>query len=145
WRRRYGTDRGVIGKTLLLNGEPYTVVGVLPAKSQFPDVRTELWTPVSFAPGDTQDSRNNYFSDVIGRLKRHTSLTDAQKDLSAIASDIAAEVPQNKGRGVFMLGLQDAITASIRPTLLLLSGAAAVVLFIACCNVASLLMARSGA
>jgi predicted permease len=143
WRRRFGAQVGVIGRTVQLNGEPYTVLGVLPAKSQFPDPRTELWTPVSFAPGDNQDSRNNYFSDVIGRLKPQTSLADAQKDLSSIAIQIASEVPQNKGRGVFLLGLQDTYTTAIRPTLLLLFASAGVVLLIACCNVASLLLARA--
>jgi putative ABC transport system permease protein len=143
WRRRFGADTGVVGKNLQLNGEPYTVAGVLPAKSQFPDPRTELWTPVSFAPGDTNDSRNNYFSDVIARLKPQTSLADAQRELSGVALQIAADVPLNKGRGVTLLRLQDTYTANIRPTLLLLSGSAGVVLLIACCNVASLLLARA--
>ena len=143
WRRHFGADAGVLGKRIQLNSEPYVVIGVLPAKSQFPDTRTEIWTPLSFAPGDPNDSRNNYYSDAIARLKPHTSLADAQKDLSRVALDIAAEVPQNKGRGVTLLGLQDTYTDAIRPTLLFLSGAAGVVLLIACCNVASLLLARA--
>src|SRR5262249_36877581 len=136
WRRHFGADSGVLGKSIQLNGEPYAVVGVLPAKSQFPDARTEIWTPLCFAPGDLSDSRNNYFSDVIARLKPHISLADAQKDLASVALQIAAEVPQNKGRGVTVLALQDAYTDAIRPTLLFLAGAAGVVLLIACCNVA---------
>src|ERR1043166_2885222 len=123
WRRHFGADAGVLGKRIQLNSEPYVVIGVLPAKSQFPDTRTEIWTPLSFAPGDPNDSRNNYYSDAIARLKPQTSIADAQKDLSRVALDIAAEVPQNKGRGVTLLGLQDTYTDAIRPTLLFLSGA----------------------
>src|SRR5262249_3226670 len=78
WRGHFAAHAGVLGKSIQLNGEPYVVIGVLPAKSQFPDSRAEIWTPLSFAPGDLNDSRNNYFSDVIARLKPHTTLADAQ-------------------------------------------------------------------
>lgn len=145
WRRRFGSDTAVMGKTLQLNGESYTVIGVMPAAFQFPGPLTELWAPVSFAPGDNMNSRNNYFSDVIARLKTGISLSQAQQELSGVAAQLAREVPQNAGRGVALLGLQDAYVNGIRPTLLLLFGAAGVVLLIACGNVANLLLSRASA
>ncbi len=145
WRRRFGADIHVIGQPLQLSGEPYTVIGVMPARSQFPGPATELWTPVSYAPGDRMDSRNNYFSDIIARLKPGISLADAENELSRVALQIAEEVPENRGRGVTVRGLHDTYVARIRPTLLLLFGSAGVVLLIACCNVANLLLARASA
>jgi hypothetical protein len=85
WRGRFGGTPNVIGERIELDGEPHTVVGVMPAPAQFPDRTTQLWTPVAFAPGDSMDSRNNYFSDVIARLKPGISRADAERELSQVA------------------------------------------------------------
>ena len=69
WRRRFGADPYVVGRVVRLSGEPFTIAGVLPSSFQYPDTATEVWTPVSYAPGDAMDSRSSRFVDVIGRLK----------------------------------------------------------------------------
>jgi putative ABC transport system permease protein len=143
WRRRFGADPSIVGRTLQLSDQPFTVIGVLPASFHYPTPRTELWTPVSYAPGDVMDTRANHFVDVIGRLKPGRTLAQAQADLDVIAGQIRQQFPENAGIDVTMLGWQESIVGDVRATLMLLLGAVALLLLIACTNVANLVLARS--
>ncbi len=143
WRRQFGADSSILGRTIQLNAQPFTVVGVVPKSFQYPGAETELWTPESYAPGNAMDTRANHFVDVIGRLKPGMTVAQAQADLAVIAAQIREQFPENAGLDVAELGWQESIVGNVRPTLLLLLGAVALVLLIACTNVANLVLARS--
>lgn len=143
WRRRFGADPRIIGRILHLDDQPFTVIGVLPAAFAYPSPRTEIWTPISFAPGDVMDTRDNHFVDVIGRLKPGRTPAEAQADLDVLATQIQKQFPENAGLGVTMTRWQDSIVGDVRPTLTLLLGAVGLVLLIACINVANLVLARA--
>ncbi len=143
WRRRFGADPSIIGGTLLLSGQPFTVMGVVPMSFQYPDAGSEVWTPESYAPGDAMDTRANHFIDVIGRVKPGVTITQAQTDLALVAAQIREHFPENAGIDVTMQSWRETIVGDVRPTLLLLLGAVALVLVIACTNVANLVLARS--
>lgn len=143
WRRRFGADPHVVGRTIRLDDEPFVVAGVLPLSFQYPGAGTDLWTPEAYARGDAWDTRANHFIDVIGRLKTGVTLTQAQGDLHVIAAQIREHYPENAGIDVTIRDWHEAIVADARSTLLLLMGAVAMVLLIACTNVANLVLARS--
>ncbi|HYT64854.1 MAG TPA: ABC transporter permease [Vicinamibacterales bacterium] len=143
WKRRFGADPSILGRTVQLNGQPFTVFGVLPASFQYPNAGTELWTPESYAPGDAMDSRSNRFVDVIGRLKPAVTVPRAQADLAVVAAQIRQQFPENAGVDATIQSWREDIVGGVRPTLLLLWGAVAMVLLIACTNVANLVLARS--
>ena len=86
WQKRFSGDRNVVGQPISVAGEQYTVVGVMPAGMPFFDNLPEidLWTPMSFAPGDNTATRNNHFINLVGRLKPDVTLQQAQADVSAI-------------------------------------------------------------
>jgi putative ABC transport system permease protein len=142
WRTRFGSDPGILGRTLNLSGTPYTVVGVAPTALDYPG-RTQLYLPLGFGVGRA-NSRDSHSYDVIARLKPGVTLAAAQLDMSAVARGLSTEYPEtNTGRGAVVLAFGDEIVGSIRPALLLLLGAVAFVLLIACANVANLFLARA--
>jgi putative ABC transport system permease protein len=143
WRRRFGGDPQVIGRSLQLDGQAFTVIGIVREPFMFPGPHTELWSPIAFAPGDNMDSRNNRFVDMLGRLKPGLTPDEALADVSTIAGRLKREFPGNAGVEVTLEGWHESIVGGIRPTLLFLLGAVAFVLLIACANVANLLLARA--
>jgi putative ABC transport system permease protein len=143
WRRRFGGDPSVVGRDVQLNGQPYRVVGIMPASFVFPGPLTELWTPISYAPGDVMDTRNNHFVDILGRLKPSVTLAQAQEDLRNITTGLQHELSENANIGVTAAGLHETVVADVRPMLLLLMGAVGTMLLIACTNVANLSLARA--
>lgn len=143
WRRRFAGDPAVVGQTIRLDDEAYTIIGVMPRSFQFSGVSTNLWMPISYPPGDVMDTRSNHFVDVLGRLKPGVSASQAQADLSVIARQIARQFPGNEGWGVTLTRWQDSIVGDVRSTLFLLLGAVGFVLVIACTNVANLFLARA--
>jgi putative ABC transport system permease protein len=145
WERRFGSSPAVIGQTITLNARPYTVVGVAPASMRLP-ARAQLWSPYTFDPANPPPGRRSDFLAVVGRLKPGVSESRAQSDLDAIGRRLATEYPRsNEGVGVQIVSLHDQIVGSIRPALLVFTGAVALVLLIACANVANLLLARATA
>jgi putative ABC transport system permease protein len=144
WQRRYAGDAGVIGRAVNIGGVPHTVVGVMPKGMSFFDnqPRVELWTPVSFAPGDNMNTRNNYFVYLVGRLKQDVTVEQAQAEVSAIADRIQAE-SKEKVLGGLIVPLREQLVGDVRPMLLVLLGAVGFVLLVACVNVANLLLARA--
>jgi putative ABC transport system permease protein len=145
WQRRYGGDPEVVGRAVSVGGEAYTVVGVMPEGTAFFDNQpaVELWTPISFAPGDRMDSRNNYFVYLVGRLKDGVTLEQAQAEVSAIAVQLQQEAKEGPGFGGLVVPLHEQLVGDVRTILLVLLGAVAFVLLVACVNVANLLLARA--
>jgi putative ABC transport system permease protein len=143
WQRRFGGEAKIIGQTISLNGEAYTVVGVAPPEFNFPR-RSEIWTPAVIAL-DKRDRGTNYLS-VIARLKEGASVEQAQAQMNQVASVLAQQYPENDTNlSVTISPLLEEQVRNIRPVLIILLGAVLFVLLIACANVANLLLARSTA
>src|SRR5262249_50371204 len=139
WMRRFGGDRGVLGRALSLNANKYTVVGVMPAEFDFPSRETGLWIPFGSVYKD--GGRGNFFVDVIGKLKPGVSAQQAQADMDRVAANLERQFPEvNNGSRVSLTPLKEQNVGKIRPTLLLLLGVVGFVLVIACANVANLLL-----
>jgi putative ABC transport system permease protein len=143
WQRRFGGDPGIVGQSLTFNGEPYTVVGVLPASFQFALRQADLWR--TYQPTPNQLSRRfMHGTNLIGRLKPGVSVAQAQAELGGIAKRIEQENAQSHaGTGLKLIALQEQVVGQVKPILLVLLAAVGLVLLIACANVASLLLTRS--
>ncbi len=142
WERRFGSEPGVIGSTISLDLEPYTIVGGMPSAFRFPDSdEIGMWTPAKFSQHEL--SRARRFFNVIGRLAPGVSLEQAQAEMDVIAARLGKEYPDtNLGWGVAMTRAPDLLLASNQYLLILLA-AVGLVLLIACANVANLLLARA--
>ena len=141
WQRRFGGDPNLVGRQLTLNGQPHTVVGILPPDFQYPPGR-ELWAPRQPRNSDRQ-VRGASFIRTVARLKPGRSVAEAQAEMNSIGAQLAGEYPQtNAGVGVVVVPLRDAVVGQARRGLLVLFGAVGFVLLIACANVASLWLSR---
>jgi putative ABC transport system permease protein len=142
WRRRFGADSSLVGRSLTLNGEKYIVVGIMPASFHFGRARQELWTPLAL--GSKQSGRDARFLTVFAKLKTDLTPQQAQTEMDLIAHRIALQYPgTNQGWGVAMESLRDSIVGNeLRQSLLVLFGAVGFLLLIACANVANLTLAR---
>ncbi|HKQ93363.1 MAG TPA: ABC transporter permease [Blastocatellia bacterium] len=141
WQRRFGGDPNLVGRQLTLNGQPHTVVGILPPDFQYPPGR-ELWAPRQPRNSDRQ-VRGGSFIRVVGRLRPGRAVAEAQAEMNNIAAQLAGEYPQtNAGVGVVVATLREAVIGQARSGLLVLFVAVGFVLLIACANVASLWLSR---
>ncbi len=141
WQRRFGGDQNLVGQKLTLNGQPYTLVGVMPPEFQFPADR-EVWAPRVLRENDRQLRAATYWN-VIARLKPGVTISQAQDEMSAIAGRLASQYPDtNGGMGSTVVSLPDQLTGHVRSSLWILLGAVGFVLLIACANVANLLLVR---
>ena len=145
WERYFGRDPSVVGRAVDLNGASYTVVGVLPPGAAYP-ADGDVWLPLSLLDAPTQASRVWHSVNVIGRLRPGVALSQAQADMQAIAARIAAAYPAtNRNESALLTPLRDQMLGTLRPTVLSLMGAVALVLLIACANVANLMLVRAAA
>ncbi|MCA1568366.1 MAG: ABC transporter permease [Acidobacteria bacterium] len=143
WQRRFGSDVNIAGKSLTLNGESYTVVGVMPPSFQFPAGEDELWVPLALTSQEAAN-RGRHYLQVVARMKPGVTLEQAQTEMSAIAARLQQQYPdQNTDLGAAVTMLHEHVAGDIKPALLVLLGAVGFVLLIACANVANLLLARA--
>jgi predicted permease len=143
WQRRFGGDPGVLGRGITLNGQSFTVVGVLPSTFQFALQNADLWIP--YQPTRNQLSyRFMHGTNVLGRLKPGITQEQAQSEMNVIAGRIEQQFnDSHAGTTARVVPLQEQIVGTVRPILLVLLAAVGFVLLIACANVASLLLTRS--
>ena len=149
WQRRFGADRNIVGQQITLSGNQYTVVGVMPPVFQDPVPAArrpvEIWAPLAVSEG-MRNSRRGDFIQTIARLKPNATIEQARAELLAIAKRLEQQYPDsNTGWVSYAVPLHEEITGNIRPALLVLLGAVAFLLLIACANVANLLLARASA
>jgi len=149
WRTRYGSDRAILGRKILINDEPYTIVAVMP--DVIPDWMedgppgVEVWTPFAFSDVWSESARSGRGFCALARMQPGVSLAQARADLATIAARLAAEHPVDQGVGVVVLRVSDTRLGALRPTLFLLPAAVSLILLIACANLANLLLARNSA
>ena len=143
WKRRFGSDPGIIGKQVQISARPITVLGVMPQGFEFPE-QTQIWIPSGVKM--SEEPRDNRSWQAIARLKPGVDVKTAQSRISAINAQHAKEFPDtNKGWDANLAILHEKIVREAKPALLALLGAVGFVLLIACANVANLLLARSAA
>ena len=144
WQRRFGGDRAVVGRPLVLDGAPHVVTGVMPRTFQFAPfwaTRTELWTPLDLR--DRSASRNAQSLRVFARLAPGVALAQARASAAAATARLEREFP-GTNRDVQVTPLHETVVGDARPMLLVLLGAVGLLLLVACANVAHLLLARGG-
>jgi predicted permease len=142
WTRRFGADPSLVGRTIPLDGEPYVVVGIMGEAFRFPE-SAELWTPNAWTEKEWA-VRDNHNCTVVARLNAGADLEGAQAEMTAISRRLEQEYPKdNKGWGAVVVPFREVLVEDIRPSLLVLLGAVAFVLLIACANVTNLVLART--
>ena len=148
WRRSFAGDARVVGTTVSLDGEPFTVVGVMPPGFDFPGGivygAAEVWVPAGLRSAEWSDRGEHPGLYAVGRLAPGVSLEGARRELAGLAAQLAAEHPGTNDRiGVVVRGALESLVGDSRPALLLLLGAVALMLLLACVNVSSLVLARA--
>jgi putative ABC transport system permease protein len=143
WQRRFGADKNIVGQNISMNGTQRTVVGVMPREFRFPSKDTEFLIPLA-PPNELKDARSSFWLNVIGRLKPGVTISQAQVEMETIAKRLEQQYPNtNNNFGVNLEALREETIGPVRPALLVLLGAVAFVLLIACANVANLLLGRA--
>ena len=144
WHRRFGADPDIVTRTVTLNGNPWRVIGVLPADFQFIDRGIDVWSPLALEGGPKPPPRGAHSLDVYARLKPGVTIAQANDAMARIGGELAETYPDtNRGHGARVVAMQDDFVRPIRASLLVLFAAVGFVLLIACLNVASLLLARA--
>jgi len=151
WSSQFGADKNIVGQTVRLSGAPYTIVGVMPRSFRFPVTRPTngIWTTLA-ADDDPKDpdslvkNRGAHLLNVFGRLKPGTKVSEASQDLNTIAVNLSKDYPKTntKHASARVIGELDALIGNSRTALLIILGSVALVLLIACGNIANLLLAR---
>lgn len=150
WRSRYGGDPAIVGKSVTLDDQPCTVVGVMPAAFKTPPESppAELWLSLTHDPvfGDLRQRRAGHYLRIVGRLRKGVSLAQAQAEFDAIEATLNRQYPkENEGWNVRILPLAESLVGGVRTALLVLLAAVGLVFWIACANVANLLLVRASA
>src|SRR3984957_2497198 len=142
WQDHFGGNPGIVGHDINLEGQPYLVAGVMPSNFQFPDF-AKMWTPMAWTDQE-RAVRGEHHSIVIARLKPGVDLNRAQAEMNTISDRLQQQYPEDdKGWGAVVVPMQQDLVSDVRPALLVLLGAVAFVLLIACVNVANLALAKT--
>lgn len=142
WQNHFGSNPDIVGRNLHLNGQSYLVAGVMPASMRFPDF-AQLWTPMAWTD-EERAVRGNHNYLVIARLKAGVNFKQAQAEMNTISARLEQQFPaDDKGWGAAAMPLRDDLVSDVRPALLVLLGAVAFVLLIACANIANLVLAKT--
>jgi putative ABC transport system permease protein len=145
WQRRYGGDGSIIGRSINMSDQAYTVVGVMPREFRFPDRKTDFWIPARFTPAELA-RRGSHYLNVVARLKPGVSWERARLDMNTIAKRLQKDYPMTNDRvGAVVVPFSEEISGDSRTGLIVLLAGAGFVLLIACANVANLLLARASA
>ena len=147
WQRRFGGDPALIGKEILLDGQKYMVIGVMPSGFQFLSKEVGLWVPAAFSPQELANRGSHYLT-VVARLKPEVALQEARADVAAITQRINRDNPVSWSGfelGSVVISLREQLAGDVRPALITLLVAVGFVLLIACANIANLLLARGAA
>jgi putative ABC transport system permease protein len=140
WQNHFGGDRGVVGKTIPINGKQVTIIGVMPKGWRFPEI-CDLWMPLQM--DEKEQPRGNFFLDCIGKVKKGVSIEQARAEMEAITARIAVQHPEtNTGVSVHVTPFREEMVRNFKTLTLLVMGAVLFVHLIACANVANLLLAR---
>src|SRR6184192_996744 len=142
WQRRFGGDSGIVGRSMVLDGAPVTIAGVLPASFDFPS-GASFWRPVFPLPTSGGRTWTTFFIRVLGRLAPGVGMTQARTELTVLLAHAKFSPPFVRDAAVDVMTLHERLYGSTRPLLLILLGAVGFLLLIACANVASLLVARA--
>ncbi len=143
WQRYFGRDPGVVGRSIGLNGESYTVIGVLPLGTAYPG-DGEVWLPLSLLDQATQASRVWHSVRIVGRFRHGVDIGAARADMETVAARIGQVYPAtNRNVGVRITPLREDLVGAVRPAVLAAAGSVSLLLLIACTNVASLLRVRA--
>lgn len=142
WKRTFGADPSVVGRSVRVNGEQFEILGVMPPGAWFDNSPADLWIPLAFSPTDPRNHRNSHFLQTVGRLRPGASKDQASAEMVGIASRLARQYPENTGTTASVTTLRESTLGDIQPRILLLLGAVGLVLLIGCANVANLLLAR---
>lgn len=153
WRRQFGADPGIVGKTIRLDRETYTVAGVMPKSFAFPEQAlsgggpADVWVPMSWSADELGKKGDNFNYDVIGRMKPRVTLAQARQDADRTAELIRQSYPRGLADGVKLLAavtpLTDEIIGQSKPMLGVLMGAVGLLLLVGCANIANLMLIRS--
>jgi putative ABC transport system permease protein len=142
WKSRFAANPNVVGQSVNLDGQPYLVAGVMGPKFRFPDW-AQYWTPMGWTDKERAVRGEHHFM-VIARLKTNVPIPQAQAQMNAISTRLAQQYPEyDKGWGAVVVPLREQLVSDVRPALLILLGAVAFVLLIACANVANLVLAKT--
>jgi putative ABC transport system permease protein len=150
WRSRFAADAGIVGRTILLDQQPVTVVGVMPARFKTPPETpsVQLWLTLTHDPvfGDLRAKREGHYLRIVGKLRPGVPIESARAELATIQDGLAREHPKANGGWIVAIEpLAESLVSGVRTALLVLLGAVALVFAIACANVSNLLLARASA
>ncbi len=145
WKRKFGSSLEIIGKSVILSGTSYTIVGVIPAGFTFYGHDRDVYTPIGqWNDPSFRDRRIVMSAHVVGRLKPDVTLSQAKADMDGVAQNLAVAYPEaNKAAGITLVSMKEDMVGNVQPLLIVLLAAVGFLLLIACANVANLLLARS--
>ncbi len=145
WQRRYGGDPGVVGRTVAANGEPFQIIGVMPAGFDFPEKRYDLWMPLALRGGEAAwSNRSSHYLRVVGRLRPSATMTAAVAEMNQISANLERAYPEeNRDIGVQLRPLKETVIGDLRNILFVLYGSVTLFLLVACASLAALQVARA--
>ena len=142
WRSQFGADPRVSGRKIQLEKNDFQIIGVMPRGFKSPAGEADLWIPMNSQPNEID--RGQTYLQVVGRLKPHFTLDQAQAEMDGVANELAAQFPNsNRGRGIRLVSLSEQTVGTVRRALLIVLGAVGLVLLVACANVANLFLVKA--